>query len=33
MHGFTGRFYEQHQVAIGRRLADTGHTFITGQQP
>jgi pimeloyl-ACP methyl ester carboxylesterase len=30
MHGFTGRFYEKHQVAIGRRLADAGHTFITG---
>ena len=30
MHGFTGRFYEQHTVAIGRRLAARGHTFITG---
>src|SRR5204862_4333194 len=30
MHGFTGRFYEHHTVAIGRRLADRGHTFITG---
>src|SRR4051794_2547327 len=30
MHGFTGRFYEQHQVSIGRRVADAGHTFITG---
>jgi hypothetical protein len=30
MHGFTGRFYEQHTVAIGRRLAERGHIFITG---
>jgi pimeloyl-ACP methyl ester carboxylesterase len=30
MHGFTGRFYEQHTVAIGRRLADRGYTFVTG---
>src|SRR5918912_346151 len=30
MHGFTGRFYEQHTVAIGRRLAARGHVFITG---
>lgn len=30
MHGFTGRFYEQHTVAIGRRLADRGHIFVTG---
>jgi pimeloyl-ACP methyl ester carboxylesterase len=30
MHGFTGRFYEQHQVAIGRRLAARGHVFVTG---
>src|SRR4051812_22776955 len=30
MHGFTGRFYEQHQVAIGRSLADRGYPFITG---
>ena len=30
MHGFTGRFYEQHTVAIGRHLADRGYTFITG---
>src|SRR5688572_12832135 len=30
MHGFTGRFYEQHTVAIGRRLAERGHVFVTG---
>src|SRR5436190_15814839 len=30
MHGFTGHFYEQHTVRIGRRLADRGHTFVTG---
>lgn len=30
MHGFTGRFYEQHAVAIGRRLAGRGHVFVTG---
>jgi pimeloyl-ACP methyl ester carboxylesterase len=30
MHGFTGRFYEQHTVAIGRRLAARGHVFVTG---
>ena len=30
MHGFTGRFYEQHTVAIGRRLAARGHAFVTG---
>ncbi|MBV8713649.1 MAG: alpha/beta hydrolase [Chloroflexi bacterium] len=30
MHGFTGRFYEAHTVAIGRGLADRGYTFITG---
>ena len=30
MHGFTGRFYEQHTVAIGRRLAERGHLFVTG---
>ena len=30
MHGFTGRFYEQHPVAIGRRLAERGHLFVTG---
>ena len=30
MHGFTGRFYEEHTVAIGRRLAERGHLFVTG---
>src|SRR5438105_1275745 len=30
MHGFTGRFYEPHTLAIGRRLADRGYTFVTG---
>jgi pimeloyl-ACP methyl ester carboxylesterase len=30
MHGFTGHFHEQHTVRIGRRLADRGHTFVTG---
>ena len=30
MHGFTGRFYEHHAVSIGRRLAERGHLFVTG---
>jgi pimeloyl-ACP methyl ester carboxylesterase len=30
MHGFTGRFYEHHALAIGRRLAERGHVFLTG---
>jgi pimeloyl-ACP methyl ester carboxylesterase len=30
MHGYTGRFYEPHAVAIGRRLSEHGHVFITG---
>lgn len=30
VHGFTGRFYEPQAVAIGRRLAERGHVFITG---
>ncbi|TAK23104.1 MAG: alpha/beta fold hydrolase [Chloroflexota bacterium] len=30
IHGFSGRFYEQHTVAIGRRLAERGHLFVTG---
>jgi pimeloyl-ACP methyl ester carboxylesterase len=30
MHGFTGRFYEPHTVAIGRRLAARGHVFVSG---
>ncbi len=30
IHGFTGRFYERHTVAIGRRLAARGHVFLTG---
>jgi pimeloyl-ACP methyl ester carboxylesterase len=30
MHGFTGRFEEQHTVAIGRRLSARGHLFVTG---
>jgi pimeloyl-ACP methyl ester carboxylesterase len=30
MHGFTGRFYEPHTVAIGRRLVARGHVFVTG---
>jgi len=30
MHGFTGRFYERHTLAIGRRLAARGYTFVTG---
>jgi pimeloyl-ACP methyl ester carboxylesterase len=29
-HGFTGRFYEPHAVAIGRYLAGKGFTFVTG---
>jgi dienelactone hydrolase len=30
VHGFTGRFYEPHALAIGRRLAEHGYVFITG---
>jgi pimeloyl-ACP methyl ester carboxylesterase len=30
IHGFTGRFYEPHALAIGRRLAERGYVFITG---
>jgi pimeloyl-ACP methyl ester carboxylesterase len=30
VHGFTGRFYEPQALAIGRRLAERGHVFITG---
>jgi pimeloyl-ACP methyl ester carboxylesterase len=30
MHGFTGRFYEPHAVAIARRLAERGHVFLSG---
>ena len=30
MHGFTGRFYELHTVTIGRRLAERGYTFVSG---
>src|SRR5947209_5058385 len=30
IHGFTGRFYEPHALAIGRRLAERGHVFVTG---
>jgi pimeloyl-ACP methyl ester carboxylesterase len=30
VHGFTGRFYEPQALAIGRRLAERGHVFVTG---
>jgi pimeloyl-ACP methyl ester carboxylesterase len=30
IHGFTGRFYEPHALAIGRRLAERGYVFVTG---
>lgn len=30
LHGFTGRFYEQHTVIIGRRLAARGRVFVSG---
>ena len=30
VHGFTGRFYEPHAVAIGRDLAARGFVFVTG---
>lgn len=30
VHGFTGRFYEPVAVNVGRRLAERGHVFITG---
>src|SRR5258708_11766814 len=30
IHGYTGRFYEPHALLIGRRLAERGYVFITG---
>lgn len=30
IHGFTGRYYEPHAVAIGRRLAERGYVFVAG---
>ena len=30
VHGFTGRFYEPHALAIGRDLAARGFVFVTG---
>jgi pimeloyl-ACP methyl ester carboxylesterase len=30
IHGFTGCFYEPHALAIGRRLAELGYVFVTG---
>lgn len=30
IHGYTGRFYEPHALIIGRRFAERGYTFITG---
>jgi pimeloyl-ACP methyl ester carboxylesterase len=30
MHGFTGHFSEPHQITIGRRLAERGHLFVSG---
>lgn len=30
VHGFTGRFYEPAALGIGRRLAERGHVFVTG---
>jgi pimeloyl-ACP methyl ester carboxylesterase len=30
VHGFTGRFYEPQALAIGRRLAERGYVFVTG---
>jgi len=30
IHGFTGRFYEPHALMIGRRLAERGYVFVTG---
>lgn len=29
-HGFTGRFFEPHALAIGRELASKGFVFVTG---
>ena len=30
IHGFTGRYYEPHAIRIGRRLAERGYVFVTG---
>lgn len=30
IHGFTGRYYEPHAITIGRRLAERGYVFVTG---
>jgi pimeloyl-ACP methyl ester carboxylesterase len=30
IHGYTGRFYEPHALKIGRRLAERGYVFVTG---
>jgi pimeloyl-ACP methyl ester carboxylesterase len=30
IHGFTGRYYEPVAIRIGRRLAERGHVFVTG---
>lgn len=30
VHGFTGSFCESHAIKIGRRLAERGHVFVTG---
>lgn len=30
VHGLTGRFCEPHALRIGRGLADSGYTFVTG---
>jgi predicted alpha/beta-fold hydrolase len=30
VHGFTGRYYEPHAIKMGRRLAERGYLFVTG---
>jgi pimeloyl-ACP methyl ester carboxylesterase len=30
VHGFTGSYFEPHALRIGRRLAERGHVFVTG---
>src|SRR5512142_715311 len=30
VHGFTGRYDEPHAIRIGRRLAERGYVFVTG---